>query len=110
MSIEVRLFGELKRKAERLDDSGYVGKIEIGADDASTVEDILSFLDLEESDVSHMFVNFKYSDLDTAVREGDRVSIFPRDMALLYRWYFKGGLERSYKIGKTRRGRSEPYL
>ncbi len=102
MSIQVRLFGSLKDRAQVLDESGYVGLSEIDAD-VRTIRDILSVLGLEELEVSHTFLNFEYSDLDADVKDGDRVGIFPRDMALLYRWYLKGGMKKTYASGKTRR-------
>jgi len=106
MSIQVRLFGSLKDRAQRLDESGYVGISEIDAD-ARTIRDIISSLGLEELEVSHTFLNFEYSDLDAEVDDGDRVGIFPRDMALLYRWYLKGGMRKTYASGKIKRGDSQ---
>jgi len=103
MPIEVRLFGDLRTKGQRLDESGYVGVIDISENDVGTVRDIMSMFGLEELDVSHIFINFNYSEIDAPVKAGDRVGIFPRDMALLYRWYFEGGLNRTYASGKISR-------
>jgi len=103
MAVEVRLFGKLKERAQRLDESGYVGISELSPDGIKTLGDVLASLLLREEEVSHTFLNFEYSDLDAQVGDGDRVSIFPRDMALLYRWYFKGGMKKTYASGKVRK-------
>jgi molybdopterin converting factor small subunit len=103
MPIQVRLFGDLKQRGDRMDESDSVGLIDIDDPDVTTIADVLSYLDLGEEEVSHTFLNFEYSDLDTRVKEGDRLSIFPRSMALLYRWYFRGGMKRSYASGQTRK-------
>ncbi|MHA1679050.1 MAG: hypothetical protein ACTSW3_09780 [Promethearchaeota archaeon] len=49
---------------------------------------MLSKLSIEESEVSHIFVNGIYSGKNKKVRDGDRVGLFPKRMALLYKWYF----------------------
>ena len=89
MTIDVRLFGNLKERAPELDGSGYVGILRIEGDEVETIGDIMRFLDLSEDDVSHLFLNHEYSSPRRPVSDGDGVSIFPRDMALLYKWYFR---------------------
>jgi molybdopterin converting factor small subunit len=96
VSIDVKLFGDLREKVSRTDESGYVGVYEASSDEVKKIGDILELLDLDYEEISHMFLNHSYSDVDSAVVDGDRVAIFPRNMALLYRWYFKGGFQRHY--------------
>ncbi|HUV24839.1 MAG TPA: hypothetical protein VMW26_05375 [Methanomassiliicoccales archaeon] len=103
MTVQVRLFGELKGKAPKLDDSGYVGIVELPIGDIRTINDILIILKVDEMETSHIFLNHEYTELSSSVKDGDKVGIFPRDMALLYRWYFKGGIKRSYATGEKAR-------
>lgn len=89
MTIAVRLFGELKEKAPKRDASGTIGLLELNHE-VGTIGDIIRTLGLEEKDVSHLFLNGDYSGPGRKVEDGDTVSIFPRSMALLYKWYFSG--------------------
>jgi len=89
MIVRVMLFGRLKEKAHRLDPSGYTGVADMEVKENFTILDILSRLGLNPEEVSHLFLNHDYSALNRRVRDGDRLSIFPRDMALLYKWYFR---------------------
>ena len=52
------------------------------------VMDIIDKLSIEESEVSHIFVNHKYSGLRKMVKVGDTVAFFPKNMSLLYKWYY----------------------
>jgi molybdopterin converting factor small subunit len=101
--VQVRLFGTLKGKAPKLDDSGYVGIVELPIGDIGTINDILKILKVDEMETSHIFLNHEYTELSSSVKDGDKVGIFPRDMALLYRWYLKGGMKRSYATGEKAR-------
>jgi len=38
---------------------------------------------------SNIFLNWQYSGLNRRVQKGDRLAIFPDDMQLLYKWYFR---------------------
>ncbi|MFP4545477.1 MAG: MoaD/ThiS family protein [Methanomassiliicoccales archaeon] len=86
--ITVKLFGRLMDRAERTDDSGYVGFAEVPGDEVGTIREIMDRLGLKEGETSHLFLNHDYSGPDRPVKDGDLVAIFPRDMALLYKWYF----------------------
>ena len=89
MSINVILYGDLRTKADETDArTGSIGKKEIEKAGLESISDILENLGLDESDVSHIFLNRDYSSLDRKVHDGDRVALFPKDMALLYKWYF----------------------
>jgi len=73
----------------RLDEvTGSIGKITIDTKGETTIEGILRLLGIRKKDVSHIFLNREYSDLERKVKDGDRLALFPRDMALLYKWYF----------------------
>ncbi|MBS3813305.1 hypothetical protein KGY64_05725 [Candidatus Bipolaricaulota bacterium] len=90
MSVTVKLYGDLRDLAVRKDSmTESIGVLELDDFDASAeVTQLLDVLGLEESDVSHIFVNRKYSAITKTIKNGDRVALFPSDMGLLYHWYF----------------------
>jgi hypothetical protein len=54
----------------------------------SRIADILASLEISPDEVSHLFLNGVYSAPTRRVGSGDRLAVFGRDMALLYRQYF----------------------
>jgi len=89
MTIQVKLFGDLRQKIQEKKVTGGASII-LNIDDPKieTVADILKKLSIEESEVSHIFVNGKYSGFSKKVKDSDLVALFPRNMGLLYKWYF----------------------
>jgi len=89
--ITVRLYGELREVADRKDDlSDLVGIVKLPADEkAETVSDILHSLGISAEKVSHIFIEGRYADPGGKVRAGDRVAVFPEELSLLYKWYFR---------------------
>ena len=89
MTIKVVLYGDLKEKADKIDTKTHtIGTSQLKADGINTISDILTRLNIDEDEVSHIFLNRDYSALEREVHDGDRLALFPRDMALLYKWYF----------------------
>ncbi len=89
MTIKVVLYGELKERADEIDTkTKSIGTSQLDADGINKISDILSRLNIKQDEVSHIFLNRDYSALEREVQDGDRVALFPRDMALLYKWYF----------------------
>lgn len=88
MTVKIKLFGTLMKRAPGTDGTGIVGILEVDGGKVQSISDILELLDLREDEVSHLFVNNDYSGPKRTISDGDKVSIFPRDMALLYKWYF----------------------
>jgi molybdopterin converting factor small subunit len=88
MTVNVKLFGTLRNRAPGTDVTGIVGILEVESGKVKSISDILDLLGLREDEVSHLFVNNDYSGPKRTISDGDTVSIFPRDMALLYKWYF----------------------
>jgi hypothetical protein len=84
---EVRLFGAL---AERCGTSSAFApcRRRVPVDATTTIGDILLELGIALEDVRHLFLNGQYSAVTRRVRPGDRLGVFGRDMALLYRQYF----------------------
>lgn len=52
------------------------------------ISDILKKISIEENKTSHIFVNGIYAGFSKKVKDGDRIGIFPKNMGLLYKWYF----------------------
>jgi molybdopterin converting factor small subunit len=89
MTIHVRIFGDLKGKvSSEREDPGAATVLNLDASQFNNVLDILSELSIGEDEVSHIFVNHIYSSTKKKVDDGDRVGIFPKNMGLLYKWYF----------------------
>ena len=89
MSIQIRLYGDLRKKVQQQsDDDGAPSIINIENEGIETVSDILKKISIEESEVSHIFVACKYSGIGKKIRIGDRVALFPKNTGLLYKWYF----------------------
>lgn len=57
-------------------------------DAGMTIGGVLARLGIDPGQVSHLFLNGEYSGVRRRVWPGDRLGVFPRDMALLYRQYF----------------------
>lgn len=70
MGIEIKLFATL---AKYLPENGDDYPIE----DGETIRSIVNKLGIPEDDISLMFVNSCRSDLETPLKDKDRVGIFP---------------------------------
>jgi len=89
MPIDLKLFGDLRKKADPKVSGTLPLRIKINDSDITWITDILRKLNIEDNEVSHIFVNGRYAGLKKKVINGDKVSLFPRNMGLLYKWYFK---------------------
>lgn len=69
MIIRVRLFATLRE--------GRGKEIEIEIPEPVTFRNVLAELDIDEADAAIKLINGRHSDYDTAIKEGDVVSIFP---------------------------------
>ena len=58
--------------------------IEIDPGEVQCVNDILEKFAITEEELSHIFVNSRYCGIDKEVNNGDRVGLFPKNMALLF--------------------------
>jgi len=89
LTVSVKLYGEFKDLAPETDaTTNSIGMAEVDGVDGGSVETLLSRFNIQPSEVSHVFVNSSYSSVNKKVSSGDRVALFPRDMGLLYHWYF----------------------
>lgn len=90
MMMKVRLYGDLREYGKEFDEqSESIGLLDISPEGIETVKDLLEYLEIDSSEVSHIFVDREYSDLKNNVSKSERVALFPKDMGLLYKWYFK---------------------
>ncbi|MFX0028862.1 MAG: MoaD/ThiS family protein [Candidatus Hermodarchaeota archaeon] len=85
MSISVKLYGDLRDKISFKKNSGGIpNTLTIEISGLRSVLDILNQLNIDESEISHIFVNGIYSGAGKLVKEGDRVGIFPRRMGIMF--------------------------
>jgi len=86
--VEVRLYGALRRFAEAQDPRGE-SVLPVPVRKGDTIKDTVRRIGIREEELSpNLFLNGEYSALSREVRAGDRLGLFPRDMGLLYSWYF----------------------
>jgi hypothetical protein len=87
--IEVHLYGKLRRFAPDKDPT-MDSVVFVPVEDNDTISDVLIRLGVPLKEVgSNIFLNWQYSGLTRRVQESDRLAVFPDDMQLLYKWYFK---------------------
>jgi len=89
MTIQVRFFGDLRKKIQQEVSPGGIPIIRVINDsDIETISDILEKFSIKKEETSHIFVNGTYAGFSKKVENGDRVGLFPKNMSLLYKWYF----------------------
>lgn len=86
-SVEVCLYGALQRRFGAVWPFGAVSR-RVAVDDGATIGGVLAACGIGVEETGHLFLNGQYSGSDRRVRPGDRVAVFGRDMALIYRQYF----------------------
>jgi molybdopterin converting factor small subunit len=85
MAIQVKLYGELKKKTNQAnDDTSKPHTVKIVNEGINTVFDLLDKLGLEQSEISTIFVNGKYCGPGKKLKDGDRIGLFPRNMGLMF--------------------------
>jgi len=87
--IEIRLYGRLRRFAPD-DDPRSASTLIVPDRGGETVGMLVERIGIPRGEIgSNIFVSGRYAGLDTPIGDGDRVGLFPRDMNLLYKWYFR---------------------
>ena len=87
--IEVHLYGKLRRFAEDPDPTSDT-IVRVPVTEGDTIGRILERIGISLEEVgSNVFLNGEYSGLNRPVNPGDRLGVFPDDMQLLYKWYFR---------------------
>ena len=88
MPIKIKLFGDLRKKLEPQISGTMPLRLNFDDSEIKWVSDIITKFKIEENEVSHIFVNGRFSGFRKRVKSGDTVALFPRNMGLLYKWYF----------------------
>ena len=85
MGILVKLYGKLREKVKDIDlEKGLPVTFKIEDNNVRFVYDIIEKLGIKENELSHIFVNSKYCGIGKEIKTGDRVGLFPRNMALIF--------------------------
>ncbi len=85
MTILIKLYGNLRGKVKDTDlEKGLPTTLNIEGNEIHSVLDILDKFNIEDNEISHIFVNSKYCGPGKEVRDGDRVGLFPKKMALMF--------------------------
>lgn len=86
--IEVHLYGKLRRFSANTDPSGD-SIVRVPVQKGDTIADIAQRIGISLEEIGpNIFLNGQYSALERKVADGDRLGLFPDNMALLYKWYF----------------------
>ncbi len=89
MPIKVKIFGDLKNKLpQKASDIGAPIILNLNNKGIERISGIIEELPFKESEISHIYVNHKYSGFTKKVYDGDIVALFPKNMGLLYKWYY----------------------
>lgn len=90
MTILVKIFGDLRNKIKDVEpDEALPLNLHVNSENIEYISDILKKFLIKENETSHIFVNGVYAGFNKKVRDGDRVGLFAKNQALLYKWYFK---------------------
>ena len=86
--MEIHLYGKLRRFAQnRVVSQDSIVKLPV--EDGDTIGSVLNRIGIDPKETSNLFLNGEASLLSRQVSDGDRLGVFPDDMALLYKQYFK---------------------
>jgi len=85
MSIIIKLYGDLRKKFSI--EKGHIGipkTLEIEINNSRTVLDILKKFNIEENEISHIFVNGNLCGPGKKIKDKDRIGIFPKRMGIMF--------------------------
>ncbi len=86
MVITIKLYGDLREKnTVKSNNFGKPNTLNIDSEGINIVNDILSKFDINQEEISHIFINGIYSGIHNEVKEGDRVGIFPKRMGIIFK-------------------------
>ena len=85
MPMLIKLYGKLRENVKDVDlEKGLPVTFNIEHSNVHFVNDIVTKLAISEDELSHIFVNGKYCGIGKEIRDGDRVGLFPKNMALMF--------------------------
>jgi hypothetical protein len=87
--IEVHLYGKLRRFADQRDPRGAsVVRLDVPA--GASIRDLAAEIGIPSEELgANVFLDGRYASLDAPVGAALRLGLFPDDMQLLYKWYFR---------------------
>lgn len=81
--VEVHLYGKLRRFSDNQDPAHH-SIVHIQAREADTINDILKRIGIPRDEVgNNIFLNGRYSSFERKVKNGDRLGVFPDNMAMV---------------------------
>jgi hypothetical protein len=87
--LEVHLYGKLRRFAEGKEPT-QDSIVRVKVTEGETIEDVVHRIGIPLEELgANIFLNGGYSVLTRKVTPGDRLGLFPDNMQLLYKWYFR---------------------
>jgi len=85
MSITMKLYGKLGERVKKISiGKGFPATLNIEIGDSRSIFDILDKLEIDENEISHIFANGIYTGSGTQIKDGDKIGIFPINMALMF--------------------------
>ncbi|MHA1351085.1 MAG: hypothetical protein ACTSPZ_09670 [Promethearchaeota archaeon] len=84
MPILIKLYGKRENIKDIDLERGLPATLNIEESNVHFVYDIVEKFAISEDKLSHIFVNGKYCGIGKEVRDGDRVGLFPKNMALMF--------------------------
>ncbi len=87
--VSVYVYGKLRRFARRTDPRNE-SVILVPHESGDTVRSVAERIGIPLDELgANLFVDGRYASLVSSVEDGARVGLFPDDMQLLYKWYFR---------------------
>ncbi len=85
MTILIKLYGKLRENVKDVDlKEGLPVTFNVEDGNVRFVYDIVEKFAIREDDISHIFVNGKFCGIEKEISDGDRVGLFPKNMALIF--------------------------
>lgn len=85
MAIKIKLYGDLRQKFPQTDSTGGAPvTLNIKSEEISTINAILNKFNITKEEISHIFVNNKFSGIENQLKDGDRIGIFPKRMGIIF--------------------------
>lgn len=83
MSVELKLFGDLKIKSPISEKrNGYPAILKSDLSKARTGKDLIKIHGINRAEIGHFFLNGKFAKLEDELRDGDSLTVFPRNMLM----------------------------
>ncbi len=85
MGIMIKLYGDLKENLRRFNNKDRVpNTLNIELNNIKTVFDIFEEFNIDQNDISTIFINGKYCGPGKEIKNGDRIGLFPKKMGLMF--------------------------